>query len=130
MFQLNILCHVYIRIFIQRNCKKNCLQLTAPNKAKNLVVNTRTLDSLTLKWDAGDGDNSGFTVSLQGVPGKSHDTDQREWSFSRLTAGREYTVVVVTKSGDKTSESLTGKFTTSKCFSVLRLLHASILYSA
>jgi len=97
-----------------------CLQLPEPNKAKNLVATDRTVNSLTVKWDAGDGEKSGFTItiSLAGVTGTSHTisgTDQREWTFSELeAAGTEYTVDVVTNSGDQTSKSLTETFYTSK----------------
>ena len=41
-----------------------CLQLPEPNKAKNLAVSVRTVSSLTVTWDAGEGENTGFTVQL------------------------------------------------------------------
>ena len=94
-----------------------CLQLPEPNKAKDLIATKRTVDSLTVKWDVGVGEKSGFTVSLEEVTNTANTIsgiDQKEWTFSGLTAGTEYTVVVVTNSGNQTSESLTGKFYTCK----------------
>ena len=90
-------------------------QLSEPNKPKDLAISARTVDSLTVTWDAGAGERSGFIVKLEGeedhtVPGG----DTGSWQFTKLTAGREYTVVVVTKSGAQSSGALSGKFRTSK----------------
>ena len=68
-----------------------------------------------MAWDAGDGENTEFSASIQGgtqrsVIGGSTGT----WTFDSLTAGQEYTVVVVTKSGGQTSNSVTGKFRTGE----------------
>ena len=73
-----------------------------------------------MTWDAGDGDNTGFSASIQSgtqhpVIGGSTGT----WTFDSLTAGQEYTVVVVTKSGGQTSNSITGKFRTGECLNRL-----------
>ena len=82
---------------------------------KDLVVSARTVDSLTVTWGAGAGARSEFIVKLEGeeehtVPGG----ETRSWQFTKLTAGHEYTVVVVTKSGSQSSGALSGKFRTSK----------------
>ena len=74
------------------------------------------MSSLTVTWNAGAGEKSGFKVKLQGgteqpVAGDSKGT----YKFDSLTAGKEYTVVVVTESGHQRSESLSGNFRTSKC---------------
>ena len=107
-----------------------CLQLPEPNKAKDLIATKRDVDSLTVKWDVGVGEKSGFTVSLEGVNNTYYTIsgiDQREWTFSGLTAGTEYTVVVATNSGDQTSESLTGKFYTSKYTHLSQYTHGVTL---
>ena len=98
-------------------CPYVCIRvnLSAPSDPKNLVVTARTVSTLTVTWDAGDGDNTGFSASLQG--GTQHPVDGGStgtWTFSSLTAGQEYTVVVVTKSGGQTSGSITGTFRTGE----------------
>ena len=96
-----------------------CLQLPEPNKAKNLAVSVRTVSSLTVTWDAGDGENTGFTVQLgSGKEVPATKGTSGTYTFNSLTAGQEYTVTVVTKSGDQTSTDLTGSFRTSKCLNV------------
>ena len=93
-----------------------CLHFPEPNKPTDLAVSERTVSSLTVTWNAGAGEKSGFKVKLQGgteqtVAGGSKGT----YKFDSLTAGKEYNVVVVTESGDQRSENLTGNFHTSKC---------------
>ena len=78
------------------------------------------MSSLTVTWDAGDGDNTGFKVKLQDgtallVTGGATGTHK----FEDLIAGKEFTVLVFTESGDQKSESLTGSFRTSKCLNIL-----------
>ena len=93
-----------------------CLQLPEPYKAKNLVVSERSVSSLTVTWDAGDGENSGFTVRLgSGTEVVVPKDATRTHRFTSLTAGQEYTVDVVTKSGDQNSDTTTTRFRTSKC---------------
>ena len=95
-----------------------CLQLPEPNKAKNLAAE-RTVSSLTVTWDAGAGENTGFTVRLgSGTEVAVLKDATRTHTFDSLTAGQEYSVTVVTKSGDQTSTDLTGSFRTSTCLSV------------
>ena len=92
------------------------LQLPEPNKAKNLAVSARTVSSLTVTWDAGAGENSGFTVKLDS--GTEHSVPKGTtgtYTFDSLTAGQEYSVTVVTKSGDQTSDTMTKTFRTGKC---------------
>ena len=82
---------------------------------KDLVVSVRTVDSLTVTWGAGAGERSEFIVKLEGE--EEHTVtggDTGSWQFTKLTAGHEYTVVVVTKSGTQSSDALSGKFRTSK----------------
>ena len=93
-----------------------CLHLPEPNKAKNLAVSVRTVSSLTVTWDAGDGENSGFTVQLDSgteipVPKGTSGT----YTFNSLTAGQEYSVTVVTKSENQNSDKMTKTFRTGKC---------------
>ena len=108
-----------------------CLQLPEPNKAENLVVSVRTVSSLTVTWDAGDGENSGFTVRLDsGIEVAVPKDTTRTHTFDSLTAGQEYTVTVVTKSGDETSTDLTGNFRTSKCLIFLASISKTLLPSA
>ena len=96
-----------------------CLQLPEPNKAKNLAVSVRTVSSLTVTWDAGDGENTGFTVQLDsGTEIPVTKGTSGTYTFNSLTPGKEYNVTVVTKSGNQTSTDLTGSFRTSKFLSV------------
>ena len=96
-----------------------CLQLPEPNKAKNLAVSVRTVSSLTVTWDAGDGENTGFTVKLgSGKEVPATNGKKGSHTFNSLTAGQNYTVTVVTKSGEQTSTKLTGSFRTSKFLNV------------
>ena len=67
-----------------------CLQLPEPNKAKNLAVSVRTVSSLAVRWDAGEGENTGFTVKLGSgteVPVTKGTTGT--YTFNNLTAGQE-----------------------------------------
>ena len=96
------------------------LHFPEPNKPTDLAVSERTVGSLTVTWKAGAGENSEFKVKLQG---KTEHTvsggDTGTYTFDSLEAGKEYTVVVVTKSGNQKSDSLSGNFRTSKCLCVL-----------
>ena len=79
----------------------------------------RSVSTLTVTWDAGADENTGFAVKLQGE--NEHPIaagTKGSHKFTGLTAGREYTVVVVTTSGDQRSESRTGKFHISKSLAV------------
>ena len=97
-----------------------CLHFPEPNQPTDLTVSARTESSLTVTWKAGAGEKSEFKVKLQGdtehtVAGG----DTGTYTFDSLTPGKEYTVVVVTESGNLRSDSLTGNFRTSKCLGVL-----------
>ena len=95
-----------------------CLQLPEPNKAKNLAAE-RTVSSLTVTWDAGAGENTGFTVRLgSGTEVAVLKDATRTHTFDSLTAGQEYSVTVVTKSGDQNSDTMTKTFRTSKCLTL------------
>ena len=66
-----------------------CLQLPEPNKAKNLAVSVRTVSSLTVTWDAGEGENTGFTVQLDSgteVPVTKGTTGT--YTFNRFDTGQ------------------------------------------
>ena len=73
------------------------------------------MSTLTVTWDAGVDENTGFAVKLQGKDEHPVATGTKgSYEFTGLMAGREYTVVVVSSSGDQRSDSLTRKFHTSK----------------
>ena len=91
--------------------------LTAPGTVKNVVASLRTPSSLTVVWIAPSGGVKGYTVTLTGDDG-AHPAEQRDEStrtatFNGLSAGIEYTVRVVTLSGDQQSETVENKFYTS-----------------
>ena len=83
-------------------------------------MSDRNVSSLTVTWKAGAGENSEFKVKLQGETEQTvTGGDTGTYTFGSLTAGKEYTFVVVTKSGNQKSESLTGNVRTSKCLCIL-----------
>ena len=75
-------------------------------------------DSLTVSWEAPEERFTGYTLWLLGVADTEHSTNTgtRTASFRRLVAGKLYTVVLVTVSGDQKSVALEGIFYTSKYF--------------
>ena len=76
---------------------------------------SRTGRSLTLNWDApAVGTLTGYSVTLSGngtIKTQTHGNDTTTSAFTGLTAGTEYTVGVVTVSGDQQSaDEVKGKF--------------------
>ena len=91
--------------------------LSVPNVAQNLSLLSRTLHSLTVKWDAPDvGGLTGYTVSLEGDGTSLTQTPDSHTTvtFTGLAAGKEYTVGVVTVNGDQNSTQIEEKFYTGK----------------
>ena len=91
--------------------------MTAPGMAEKVVASARSPSLMTVGWDAPSGGVKGYTVSLEDDDG-AHPAEQRDEStrtatFKGLTAGTEYTVRVVTLSGDQQSETAEYKFYTS-----------------
>ena len=93
--------------------------LAVPNVAQNLSLLSRTLHSLTVKWDApGVGGLTGYDVSLKGSGTLQTQTPDKKTTtmvFAGLAAGTEYTVWVDTVNGNQKSRTVHAKFVTSKC---------------
>jgi len=80
-------------------------------------MSARSPSSLTVEWGAPSGGVKGYNVTLEGDDG-AHPAEQRDETstiaiFNSLTAGTEYTVRVITLSGDQQSETAENKFYTS-----------------
>ena len=91
--------------------------LTAPGTTESVNVTDCSPTSLTVEWAIPDGSVKGYNVTLEGDDG-AHPAEQRDESstiaiFNGLTAGTEYTVRVITLSGDQQSETVEYKFYTS-----------------
>ena len=93
--------------------------LAVPNVAQNLSLLSRTLHSLTVKWDApGIGGLTGYNVLLKGngtFQTQTPDNTTTTLVFAGLAAGTEYTVGVDTVNGNQKSRTVDAKFVTSKC---------------
>ena len=91
--------------------------LTAPGTAKHVVASLRSPSSLTVVWDAPSGSVKGYTVTLNGAdgahPAEARVESARTATFNDLSAGTEYTVRVVTLSGDQQSETVEKQLYTS-----------------
>ena len=90
-----------------------------PNAPGNLTVLYRTGRSLTVNWDApAVGTLTGYSVTLSGngtIKTQTIGNDTTTSAFTGLTAGTEYTVGVVTVSGDQQSaDEVNNTFYTSK----------------
>ena len=92
--------------------------LAVPNVAQNLSLLSRTLHSLTVKWDAPVvGGLTGYNVFLKGngtFQTQSNDNTTTTMVFAGLAAGTEYTVGVDTLNGNQKSTTVEAKFVTSK----------------
>ena len=94
------------------------LLFTVPTIARNLTLTSNDVTSLTVTWDVPDsGVWTGYTASVQ----EENMADQtvsgsgtRTATFTGLTSGKMYTVVVVTESGNQKSAGLRNSFYTSK----------------
>ena len=74
------------------------------------------MNSLTATWDAPTtGGGTTYTVTLkEGSTTKTSTPGVSGTTFNSLTAGMEYTIVVVSVIGGQTSDSVENKFYTSK----------------
>ena len=94
-----------------------CIFPTEPGMVENIVVPARSPSSLTFGWDAPSGGVKGYTVTLEGAdgahPAEARGESTRTATFNGLSAGTEYTIRVVTLSGDQHSETAENKFYTS-----------------
>ena len=92
--------------------------LTAPGSVKNIDLSDSSPSKLTVEWGAPSGSVKGYTVILEGDdgahPAEARDESTRSATFNGLSAGTEYTVGVVTLSGDQQSAKVEMKFYTSK----------------
>ena len=92
---------------------------SGPNVAQHLMVNSRTVATLTFPWDAPvSGRVTEYKIRLldvswteQTISGRA----TRKVIFTGLTAGAEYAVVLVAVSGDQQSETVEENFYTGKC---------------
>ena len=94
-----------------------CISPTEPGKVENIAVSARSPTWMTVVWVAPSGGVKGYTVSLEGDDGahraEERDESTRTATFNGLNAGTEYTVQVVTLSGDQRSATVENKFYTS-----------------
>ena len=71
-----------------------------------------------MEWSAPSGGVKGYNITLDGdvsaYTSEARDENITKATFNGLTAGTEYTVRVVTLSGDQQSETAENKFYTSK----------------
>ena len=102
--------------------KLNTLLFLEPHAPQNLSIDTVTGNSATLTWDPpNDGGLTGYRVHLADVSGTErliNTNATRKMIFTELTAGTQYTVVVVALSGDQQSEILADTFNTGKHLSL------------
>ena len=91
--------------------------VTASGMAENVVASARSPSWMTVVWDAPSGGAKGYTVTLEGSdgvrPSDARDETTRTATFNGLRAGTEYTVRVVTLSGDQQNVTVETKFYTS-----------------
>ena len=98
-----------------------CVRCLVPNAARNMEA-TVGETSLTLTWDAPvSGRVETYTAMLKTGSGLKHTSNvtTSTATFTGLTAGKQYTVVVVTVCGDQISKPLENNFHTSTCIIVL-----------
>ena len=87
-----------------------------PNRARNLLLTSQTLHSLTVKWDAPEvGGLTGYNVTLEGESTFQTQTAANDTTvtFSGLKPGAEYFVGVAAVSGNRRSTPVEEKFYTS-----------------
>ena len=84
----------------------------------NLALDSRTTNSLKVKWTAPAGIWTGYTVILDDVEGnvqiKSPSKEATSVEFTGLVAGTQYTIRVFTLSGGPSSVKTEDKFYTRK----------------
>ena len=98
-----------------------------PDVAWNLALATITTNSLTVTWDAPIGGVTSYSVEIYTVPSRKtiYSSAERTATIDGLTAGTQYTVVVISVSGEQHSEPLYDSFFTSK-FAHLHLFRSDI----
>ena len=85
-----------------------------PSAAKNLKAMV-TDESMTVTWTAATGIVGYYEVWLKEKSDTKRNVTQPRTTFTDLTAGKQYTVVLVTVSGDQRSITAEKSFYTSKC---------------
>ena len=74
-----------------------------PNSVWGRVMESMAVTSLTVKWDTAAGERTSYIVTLDDGSGseetKTPDQDTTSAEFTGLTAGKSYTVRLVTASG-------------------------------
>ena len=103
---------------------------TEPAIAKNLKLTSNDVTSLTVTWaDPDSGVWSGYSISLKDekdIPEiKVSGSAAKTATFTGLTSGKSYTVVVTTESWNQTSVGLEKPFYTGKSGSIF---YGSIFY--
>ena len=91
--------------------------VSEPTTVQNLTVETRTATSLLTTWDAPIRCvATEYVVNITEVPGSERVISAKETrtTFTGLTAGTLYTVVVITASREQRSTPTEGQFYTSK----------------
>ena len=93
------------------------LCLVVPQPARRMRVDVRSVHSLTVTWDSpSSGGLTEYRVIVEEVE-SNHTVPESELkssTFTGLTAGTHYTVVVVTVSGERKSSVIQRKFYTRK----------------
>ena len=91
----------------------------APNAAKISSAIVKET-SMTVSWSVPSGGVEQYEVRLKEKSGsKQNVTQKSNAQFTGLTAGKKYTVVLVTVSGKQRSTTPDKTFYTSKCFLIL-----------
>ena len=100
-----------------------CITVVEPNVAANLT-SLATANTLTVMWEAlSTGFVEKYTAELKNATGTkvtTSDVKSRNTTFTGLTAGTQYNVVVVAVSGDQHSRALQEILYTSKCAAVYK----------
>ena len=80
----------------------------------DLVAQSVTTTSLTVKWTAPAGERTGYKVKIDDRNEQTLGKDDTSVTFTGLTAGTQHTVKVVTVSAGTDTADVTGQFYTSK----------------
>ena len=93
------------------------LGLVVPQPARRMRADVRSVHSLTVTWDSpSSGGLTEYRVIVEEVESNRTvpKSELRSSTFTGLTAGTPYTVVVVTVSGERRSSAIQRKFHTRK----------------
>ena len=119
---------VFVSLFI--HTPHVSLVVAVPNSASNLQA-TATVDSLKPTWVAPTaGGDVTYTVTLKdgaSVKETKEDITETTTTFNVLTAGKQYTIMVVSVIGGQNSDPLQGNFYTSKEFISLNVCRVGVL---